>query len=68
MDGLQDLLELDGEISRINNFRDSDPFLPVLPSLEISEEPSEDRLDTLQEKGLDLIQWQLTSTKMHKVC
>ena len=47
MDSSQDLLELDGEISRINDFKDSDPFLPVLPSLEISEEPLEDGLNTL---------------------
>ena len=47
MDCSQDLLELDSEISKINNFKDSDPFLPVLPSLEISEEPLQDGLDTL---------------------
>ena len=46
MDCSQDLLELDSEISRINNFKYSDPFLPVLPSLEISEEPLEDGLNT----------------------
>ena len=46
MDCSQDLLELDSEIIRINNFKDSDPFLPVLPSLEISEEPLEDGLNT----------------------
>ena len=46
MDCSQDLLELDSEISRINNFRDGDPFLPVLPSPEISEEPLEDGLTT----------------------
>ena len=46
MDCSQDLLELDSEISRINIPRDSDPFLPVLPSLEISEEPLEDGLNT----------------------
>ena len=46
MDCSQDLLEFDSEISRINNFKDSDPFSPVLPSPEISEEPLEDGLDT----------------------
>ena len=47
MDCSQDLLELDSEINRITNFKDSDPFLPVLPSPEISEEPLEDGLNTL---------------------
>ena len=46
MDCSQDLLELDSEINRINIFKDSDPFLPVLPSPEISEEPLEDGLNT----------------------
>ena len=46
MDCSQDLPEPDSEISRINNFKDSDPFLPVLPSPEISEEPLEDGLNT----------------------
>ena len=47
MDCSQDLLELDSEISRINIIlEDSDPFLPVLPSLEISREPLEDGLNT----------------------
>ena len=46
MDCSQDLLECDSEMSRINIFKDSDPFLPVLPSLEISEEPLEDGLNT----------------------
>ena len=46
MDCSQDLLELDSEIGRINLMRDSDPFLPVLPSPEISEEPLEDGLNT----------------------
>ena len=35
---IQDLLELDSEISTINTLKDSDPFLPVLPSLDTSEE------------------------------
>ena len=46
MDCSQDLLEFDNEIGRINLMRDSDPFLPVLPSPEISEEPLEDGLNT----------------------
>ena len=46
MDCSHDLLELDSEISRINVLRDSDPFLPVLPSPEISEEPLADGLNT----------------------
>ena len=37
--------EFDSEISRINIPRNSDPFLPVFPSLEISEEPLEDGLN-----------------------
>ena len=46
MDCSQDFLELDSEISRINILKDNDPFLPVLPSPEISEEPLEDGLNT----------------------
>ena len=46
MDCSLDLLELDSEISRINIFKDSDPFLPGFSSLEISEEPLEDGLNT----------------------
>ena len=46
MDCSQDLLELDSEISRINIPWNSDPFLPVLPSPEISEEPLQDGLNT----------------------
>ena len=46
MDCSQDFLELDSEISRINILKDSDPFLPVLPSPDISEEPLEDGLNT----------------------
>ena len=45
MDCSQDSLELDGEISRINIFKGSDPFLPVVPSPEIFEEPLEDGLN-----------------------
>ena len=46
MDCSQDLLGLDSEIGRMNIPRDSDPFLPVLPSPEIPEEPLEDGLNT----------------------
>ena len=46
MDCSQDLLELDSEINRINILKDSDPFLLVLPSPEISEEPLADGLNT----------------------
>ena len=46
MDCSQDLLELDSEMGRINLMKDSDPFLPVLPSPEISEEHLEDGLNT----------------------
>ena len=46
MDFSQDLLELDSEISRINILKDSDLFLPVLPLLEISEEPLADGQNT----------------------
>ena len=46
MDCSQDLLELDSEIGRINLMRDSGPFLPVLPSPEIFEEPVQDGLNT----------------------
>ena len=46
MDCSQDLLEFESEISRINIPRNIDPFLPVLPSPEISEEPLDDGLNT----------------------
>ena len=46
MDCSRDLLELDSEISRINIPKESDPFLPVLPSLDIPEEPLADGLNT----------------------
>ena len=45
MDCSQDLLELDSENSRINILKESDPFLPVLPSPDIPEEPLADRLN-----------------------
>ena len=47
MDCSQDLLELDSEIGRINILKESDPLLPVLPSPDIPEEPSEEGLNTL---------------------
>ena len=46
MDYSQDLLEFDSEVNRINVPRGSDPFLPVLPSPDIPEEPLEDGLNT----------------------
>ena len=46
MDGSQDLLELYSEISRINILKESDPFLPMLPSPDLPEEPLADGLNT----------------------
>ena len=46
MDCSQDLLGLDSEVNRINIPRESDPFLPVLPSLDIPEEHLEDGSNT----------------------
>ena len=46
MDCSQDLLEPDSEYSRINTLKESDPFLPVFPSLDIPEEPLADGLNT----------------------
>ena len=46
MDCSHDLLELDSEISRINILKGSDALLPVLPSLDIPEEPLEEGLNT----------------------
>ena len=40
------LLRLDREISKINIIKESDPLLPVLPSLDIPEEPLADGLTT----------------------
>ena len=48
MDCSQDLLEFDSEVNRINIPRESDPFLPVLPSPDIPEGPLEVRLNTHQ--------------------
>ena len=46
MDCSQNLLELDSEVNRINIPRENDPFLPVLPSPDISEELLENGLNT----------------------
>ena len=46
MDCSQDLLGLDGEISKINILKESNPLLPVLPSLDLPEEPLADGLTT----------------------
>ena len=46
MDCSQDLLGFDSDISKINIFKESDPLLPVLPSLDIPEEPLADGLIT----------------------
>ena len=46
MDCSQDLLEFDSEVNRINIPRESDSFLPVLPSMDIPEESWEGRLNT----------------------
>ena len=46
MDCSWDLLQIDSEISRINILKESDTFLPVLPSPDILEEPLADGLNT----------------------
>ena len=46
MDCSQDLLGLDGEISKIKILKESDPLLPVLPSLDLPKEPLADGLAT----------------------
>ena len=46
MDNLQDELELDIENNRTIFLKESDPFLPVIPSPEIKEEPLEEGLKT----------------------
>ena len=46
MDCSQDLLGLNNENNRTNFLRESDPFLPVIPSPEIKEEPLEEGLNT----------------------
>ena len=46
MDSSQDELGIDNENNRTIFLRGSDPFLPVIPSLEIKEEPLEGGLNT----------------------
>ena len=46
MDYSQEILGLDNENNRTNFLRKSDPFLPVIPLLEIKEEPLEEGLIT----------------------
>ena len=46
MDNLQDEIELDIENNRIVFLQKGDPFLPVIPSPEIKEEPLEEGLKT----------------------
>ena len=46
MDSSQDELGIDNENNGTIFLRGSDPFLPMIPSPEIKEEPLEERLDT----------------------
>ena len=46
MDNIQDDIELDIENNRTVFLKESDPFLPIIPSPGILEEPLEDRLKT----------------------
>ena len=46
MDNILDDVELDIENNRTILLKESDPFLPIIPSPEILEEPLEDRLKT----------------------
>ena len=46
MDNLQDEIELDIENNRTVFLKESDPFLPVIPSPEIKEEPLKEGLKT----------------------
>ena len=46
MDSSQDELGIDNENNRTIFLRESDPFLPVIPLLEIKEEPLEEGLNT----------------------
>ena len=46
MDNIQDDAELDIENNRTVLLKESDPFLPIIPSPEIQEEPLEERLRT----------------------
>ena len=45
MDNSQDELGMDNENNRTVLLRESDPFLPVIPSPEIEEEPLEEGLN-----------------------
>ena len=47
MDNMQDDVELDIENNRTVFLRESDPFLPIIPSPGIQEKPLEERLKTL---------------------
>ena len=44
MDNIQDDIELDIENNRTVFLKESDPFLPIIPSPEIQEEPLEEGL------------------------
>ena len=46
MDNIQDDIELDIENNRTVFLKESDPFLPIIPSPGIPEEPLEERLKT----------------------
>ena len=46
MDNIQDDIELDIENNRTVILRESDPFLPIIPSPGIQETPLEERLET----------------------
>ena len=46
MDNIQDDVELDIENNRTVILKESDPFLPIIPSPGIQEEPLEERLKT----------------------
>ena len=46
MDNMQDDIELDNENNRTLFLKESDPFLPIIPSPGIQEEPLEERLKT----------------------
>ena len=53
MDSSQDELGIDNENNRTIFLRESDPFLPVIPSPEIKEEPLEEGLNTSPTTPLD---------------
>ena len=46
MDNIQDNIELDIENNRTVFLKESDPFLPIIPSPGIQEKPLEERLKT----------------------